>query len=471
MAYSKIGKSLARFENLRQTFDNDVAFQETVAVFYRDVVKFHTCAYKFITVNSKLFNAEFSSLEICIPSKIYIIYLLTNLGWNRFFRTTWGRFDKQFNAILESLDRHGELIDKEANARNIVETQLLLKQLEAERKERLDKIISEQKAQTARHYQEIVARLQVNESDQSSIWETLVGAVPAGAESTCAWALKHDKIASWLDSKGKTSSVWIQGAAGTGKSVIAAHLARFRSVNDHIVIRHFCNDLYESSTKYDQILKSIIRQLAEKSDDAIAYIHNGLMNDRKPLTVSGLEHMADELATIVSGSQQDRKDIWIIIDGIDTCDSTGLTRCITTMDLISTRDKKVDAGSCKILFTSRREPPKKDARQKALVSLAGEFANINESIRLYTVRRLQLSATSERLSQLGLGAEAVAQLANEISNKAAGKKRSQNMRTEADSAHLQACFYMHDSLSIICPSNCFDLVRSYKKLYVSYHQS
>ncbi|KAJ6785625.1 hypothetical protein PWT90_00498 [Aphanocladium album] len=392
-AYAQIGRSLARFENLRQTFKEDACFQEIVAIFYRDVVKFHTCAYKFLTVN----------------------------GWGRFFRTTWGRFERQFNAILDSLDRHGELIDREASARNIADTQLLLKQLEAERKERLDKISSDQKAHTARCYQEIIARLQVNESDQNSIWETLIGAVPAGSESTCAWTLKHEKIGSWLNNRGTTFSLWIQGAAGTGKSVVAAHLARFRSVNDHVVIRHFCNDLYESSTKYEEILKSLIRQLSAHSDDAIAYIHNSLMNDRKTLTISALELMVEEMVTIISGSRKVQKDIWIIIDGVDTCETTGLARCIALMGLVAAGGRQMGANVCKVLFTSRHESPRKDARRGTLVRLGDESASINKSIYAYTARRLQLPPTSDRLSQLGLSTEEVTELANEISGKAAGK--------------------------------------------------
>lgn len=291
----------------------------------------------------------------------------------------------------------------------------------------MEKLESEQKAQVSQQYQETMARLQVNEADQTSIWETLIGAVPAGSESSCAWALRHDKIGSWLDSLGKIRSLWIQGTAGTGKSVIAAHLARFRSVDNHVVIRHFCNDLYESSTKYEQVLKSIIRQLTEKSDDAVAYIHSRLMDDRKPLTIATLASMTEELIAIVSGSQQSPKDIWIIIDGIDGCDDAEIAHCITLMGLITARDKKdskVPAGSCKVLFTSRREPQKKNAAHMSLVRLGEEALSIKESIRLYTARRLQLSPTSERLSQLGLSAEAVAQVADEICNKADGENQS-----------------------------------------------
>ena len=209
--------------------------------------------------------------------------------------------------------------------------------------------------------------------------------------------------------------------AGTGKSVIAAHLARFRSVNNDIVVRHFCNDLYDSSMKYDQILKSVIRQLAEQSDDAIAYMHDVLRTDRKPLTASALERVARQLITLVSGSQKDGKDVWIIIDGIDICELADLTRCVGWLDSITTRDKTAGAGSCKVLFTSRREPPKKNARHRSLVALGEEANSVKESIRHYTGRRLQLSPIAERLSQLGLDSEAVSQLASEISGKADGE--------------------------------------------------
>ena len=110
------------------------------------------------------------------------------------FRTTWGRFEKHFNVILENLDQHGELIDKEAAARNIAETRALLKQLDAKRMYNLEKTQSEEKANMGKQYQAILARLQINESDQRSIWETLAEAL--GDESTCSWVLKDEKVAS-----------------------------------------------------------------------------------------------------------------------------------------------------------------------------------------------------------------------------------------------------------------------------------
>ncbi|KAK6087378.1 NACHTdomain protein [Seiridium cupressi] len=92
--YSKIADSLVRFEILKEAFPNNAEFQRTVAVFYADILHFHKFAYSFVRRSS----------------------------WKLMFLTSWGRFQRRFNSILEDLDRHGALIDQEANARHIAES-------------------------------------------------------------------------------------------------------------------------------------------------------------------------------------------------------------------------------------------------------------------------------------------------------------------------------------------------------------
>lgn len=319
------------------------------------------------------------------------------------------------------MDRHGELIDKEANARSIVNAQALLRQFEAERKDKLETIAAEQKVEIGRNYQAIIARLQVNEADQLAIWDTLIGAPQGGSEGTCSWLLKQEHVASWLSYDEKVHSLWLQGAAGTSKSVLAANLARFRSLNNHIVIRHFCNDLYDSSTKYDQILKSILRQLLEVSDDATAYAYNILVNERKSLAISTIEIIVQELIAIVSGSLQERRMIWIVIDGVDACDDAALLRCVSLMDSIVAKRGDSHTLSSKVMFTSRHDPPSKGVRKRSVVSLSQESKQIRESIRFYTAQRLRLSPISDRLSQLGLAADEAVALGDEIATKADGQ--------------------------------------------------
>lgn len=46
--YSQIAESLVRFEVLGDTFQSNLDFQHTIAVFYADILQFHKYAYKFV---------------------------------------------------------------------------------------------------------------------------------------------------------------------------------------------------------------------------------------------------------------------------------------------------------------------------------------------------------------------------------------------------------------------------------------
>ncbi|KEZ39923.1 hypothetical protein SAPIO_CDS8890 [Scedosporium apiospermum] len=307
-SYARIGESLSRFELLGTVFVHNHGFQRILAVFYADILQFHKCAYKFVTLN----------------------------GWRTFFLTTWGRFDRRFKSLLDDLKYHADLVDKEAMALNVANIQSILDKLESDRLENLERIEQEEKSETDKQYQAVLTRLQIDDSDQKTLWEGLLEALDF--QGTCSWVLKHDKVASWLHDKGETRSIWLYGSAGSGKSVISACLAKFRVGDERMVVRHFCNSLYDSSTNYEKILKSIIRQLLQWSDDSTAYIYKTLAVERKMLSLSSLEIAVQELVTIVSGSFQERGLVWIILDGLDACEPSSLARLVALMDVITSKE-------------------------------------------------------------------------------------------------------------------------------------
>lgn len=54
--YSRIADSLARFEILSDAFVANADFQQTLAVFYADILQFHKYAYKFVRRTGELHN-------------------------------------------------------------------------------------------------------------------------------------------------------------------------------------------------------------------------------------------------------------------------------------------------------------------------------------------------------------------------------------------------------------------------------
>jgi hypothetical protein len=51
--YSRIAASLQRFELLGHAFSGDTQFQQTLAIFYADILEFHKHAYKFVRRNGQ----------------------------------------------------------------------------------------------------------------------------------------------------------------------------------------------------------------------------------------------------------------------------------------------------------------------------------------------------------------------------------------------------------------------------------
>ncbi|KEZ45978.1 hypothetical protein SAPIO_CDS1375 [Scedosporium apiospermum] len=323
-AYTKVGDTLCRFQLLQNTFSEDHRFQELLAVFYSDILRFHGFAYKF---------AQRSN-------------------WEVFLLTTCGRFERRFGNIIENLERHAELIDKEGNVLNISETQATLRKLLSQQQENLKQIEAEEKRDSTRQYFDILSRLQIDERDQVAIFDTLSESLRFGG--TCGWALQHEDISSWLDSKGRVQSLWLHGSAGTGKSVLSAHLIAFmKSTGSSRAIYHFCSDQYVESTKYDQILRSIIRQLLQVSDEATAHAHTTLLKDRKVPSLSELERLVEELLVIILDESPEAGTPWVVVDGVDECEPDKLPQLelgIGTNELEEIKDDVVRKADGMFLY-------------------------------------------------------------------------------------------------------------------------
>lgn len=69
--YSQLAESLRRFEILSNAFIGDADFQQTLAVFYADILQFHKHAYKFIRRSGKCHYPK------CLFSFSQLLYFLT----------------------------------------------------------------------------------------------------------------------------------------------------------------------------------------------------------------------------------------------------------------------------------------------------------------------------------------------------------------------------------------------------------
>ncbi|KAI1084858.1 hypothetical protein F5B20DRAFT_223327 [Whalleya microplaca] len=219
--YARIAESLERFQILQNAFDNSSDFQVTLAAFYADILHFHRHGYKFVRRN----------------------------GWKLLFLTSWGRFQRRFDNILDDMKRHETLIDLGANARDITEARQMRQDIRNWREEGIGRVKVFEEEQASKQYQAVASWMKLDESDRLAIFDA-ISAEGTKHPGTCEWVLKHPKIQSWLQSKPDVPILWLQGTPGSGKSVISTQLVNFIESAGSFVIHHFCTYAYASSKKY-----------------------------------------------------------------------------------------------------------------------------------------------------------------------------------------------------------------------------
>lgn len=188
---------MPRFERLGVAFQKDPNFQQVLALFYADILEFHRRAYKFFRAKGK------------DPSFFINFNVLTRLSaWTRFFHTSWGRFDGRFKAILENIARDSELIDKNANAIDILQAKEF-------RDKQSEHIAQREKQQEAAELASVITWLQINHiHDQEEELDHLTDRCHQGS---CDWILQLEKMEKWMKDDEPQSVIWLHGKPGAGE--------------------------------------------------------------------------------------------------------------------------------------------------------------------------------------------------------------------------------------------------------------
>ncbi|EQB57126.1 hypothetical protein CGLO_02763 [Colletotrichum gloeosporioides Cg-14] len=362
--YSRIADSLKRFEILGKAFSDNSEFGFTLATFYEDILEFHRHAYKFVRRN----------------------------GWRILFLTSWGRFQRRFESILESLERHGALIDQEANARNIVEAREMRHDLRSWREETLSKLSQQEDVQLEKQYQSILSWLKKDKSDQLAIMDTIMTEISKYPDvyicvRDCA------KVKAWLRRNTAVSLLWVQGIPGCGKTFIAAQLIRYLRIAKMPLLYHFCSYSYATSLAYDQIIRSLISQVVMGDKDLVAFVCNDYVFGKKLPTLHVLEELLENLLAASSSEPRQTEFKWIILDGLDECSPEQQTQLLRfTKRIIAKVSSNSSSGNtvCKFLIASQFSPEiSRRIKKEHTLSLSHERSLVEKAIQQYVEQRLK----------------------------------------------------------------------------------
>lgn len=185
------------------------------------------------------------------------------------------------------------------------------------------------------------------------------------------------------------------------------------------LIHHFCSQRYSSSITYEQILRSILLQLLRKDDELVAHVYAECVLGKKPPTIQALERLLLHLFKIASREPRQTDYIWIIIDGLNECESRRQLSVVNLINQITSNTAGMGDTICKVLISSRNSAQiTMKLRKNQIVSLTEEKSNMKRAIRQYVSQRLR--SMHEILCQLELTRKDIDDIECVITNKADG---------------------------------------------------
>ncbi|KAF9770379.1 hypothetical protein IL306_012094, partial [Fusarium sp. DS 682] len=354
-AYGQIAEPLKRFQKINSAFSSDKDVQQTLAIFYSDILKFHKEAYQFVRRNS----------------------------WRLLFLTSWGRFQRRFEGIIQDLKAHEGLVDKMALATNISESKHLRRKIDMWRQEQLERLAKEEAEQITAQYLAITAYLKVDESTNAKIFEAIASEAAANV-GTSSWILKQPEMQAWLRCHQSCTFLLLSGRPGSGKSVLATQIVQFLQLSQRsLVVSQFCTYAYEESMDYDKILKGLLLQLIRSDTDLIAYVR--------------------------------RTDFRF--NGLDECNQTTQPKVTKLLKRMVSTAFSSGSTVCKVMLSSRTSPAiTRTAKQSQTLCLSDENKNLEKAIETYALHKL--THLEPQFSQLQISQDDICTLSRGIAKKA-----------------------------------------------------
>jgi hypothetical protein len=193
-AYSKITEVIPRFDRLSEAFKKDQTLHRVMAMAYADILDFHRQAYRFFSRPGKTFN---------LATIVNLIFI----GWRILFSTLWGKAERRFKVILDSLAENCQLVETEAKTADIVEASSFRVKMK-------EQIREQENERTVTRLQSTLAWLDAKDEEQESELERLHGRI---FEHSCDWIQRHNEAKAWMSMRGNQPILWLIGKPGAGK--------------------------------------------------------------------------------------------------------------------------------------------------------------------------------------------------------------------------------------------------------------
>ncbi|KAF8244003.1 hypothetical protein K440DRAFT_589065 [Wilcoxina mikolae CBS 423.85] len=280
-ACQRIGENLPRFTRFTSIFSYSEQIQNVISLLYEDILDFYRRTLKFFR----------------------------RRAWKIFFSLAWNDFETRFGNILENIQRHQNLIDYEARAEDIIESQKARENAQ----KLLEKKTRERQTKRKKACADWLSPADVDTTKDNASQEKTPG--------TSEWLLNSREMTEWLDGDPNSNAViWLHGIPGAGKTVLSSTIIeRLQEMkqplqNVSTVLYFFCSYKLPDKNTCLAILRSFIYQIILQDEQLIAYVYNQYTTTPHSITMSVCKKM---LAHLFDSCSPIACHIYIVIDGLD----------------------------------------------------------------------------------------------------------------------------------------------------------
>jgi hypothetical protein len=199
-AYQQIGESLPLLSQYQAFFQRNPNMRKVLALIYNDVLEFHKKALKYFRQRSKLIKKPRLVTQPKYPT-----------AWQQLFHATWKTFRAEFSGLLANIQRHGRLVESQAN---LLEFEQLFHQMEMGR--------AAAEAEFQRHKEEEERKRRIAVQNWLSAVSTDVDqerGVTTRKQNPGSgrWLIENNHIRNWFNPELCSAPLlWINGRPGAG---------------------------------------------------------------------------------------------------------------------------------------------------------------------------------------------------------------------------------------------------------------
>ncbi|KAI1291593.1 NACHT domain protein [Xylaria venustula] len=284
---AEIGELLPEFKRVISLFDQTVALQEVMALFFRDILDFYLVALKFFKLSR----------------------------WKYLFESLWPTHKEKIKIVMTHIQNHGRLMRNEVRLEHI-QQEYEARRLALQNFERLE---LERRAQEFHRIKTDIAPQ--SHDDRLDLLRHLT------YPGTGAWLLQDAMFKKWADSVSQDSRIlWLQGIPGAGKTYLASEVIKKTQSLGYTAFV-FLSYKNKESLSAISVVHSLVFHLASGHDDLQTVICQSCSDECKK-TLEGATRLL--LAVLACTGPA-----YLIIDGLDEIGEIERCRLITELVQVS----------------------------------------------------------------------------------------------------------------------------------------